>query len=315
MSGAPAATAVQTDPSVARAYEACARIVRTRARNFYYGLRLTPEPRRSAVYSIYAWMRLGDDSVDEAASLEQKRENLAAFARTTRLVLAGEPADASGGAGDSEFWPAFAATMRSYPIRREWIDDMILGLGEDLEPRSLETMAELERYCYRVASTVGLVCVAIWGLELASDDPRQEAAHRLAVRLGQAFQITNILRDFAQDFDDQPRRVYVPREVLARHGVGAEDVRAWARPDACEAAVRELWRVAEGHYAAAAPLEAMLSPPCRPTLWAMTRIYRGILARIGRRPRAIVEARRVRLSGAAKTSIAARAWLRARLGR
>lgn len=297
------------EPALAAAYASCAEIARARARNFYYGLRLTPEPRRSAVYSIYAWMRRGDDAVDDAGSPEQRRAALAEFAQATRRVLAG---DLSGLA--EPFWAAFAATMADYPIRRAWIDEMILGLGEDLEPRRLATMEELERYCYRVASTVGLVCVAIWGLRAGLSAAERESVESLAVRRGQAFQLTNILRDFAQDFDDSPPRVYLPEELLSRHGVSAGDIRAWRDPARCRGVVTAAANLAREHYEASARLDELIAPACRPTLWAMTRIYRGILDRIAARPEAIVSGGRVRLSGLQKTTIALRAWAGAKWG-
>lgn len=301
------AGAAAESPSVeaAAAYELCARVVRERARNFYYGLRLTPEPKRSAVYSIYAWMRAGDDAADDPNSPEERRAALEAFAQTTRRVLA-EPGEAERIGG---FWPAFGATLAAYPIRREWIEDMMRGLGDDLEPRAVETMADLEAYCYRVASTVGLVCVSIWGLKAGVS---AEQASGLAVRRGLAFQMTNILRDFREDFDASPRRVYVPSELLSRHGLTAEDLRGWRKAGSCERAVGELAGAARGHYEASETLEGLVDPACRPTLWAMTRIYSGLLRRIEDRPSRIAGEKRIRLSGPSKAWIALRAWTSAR---
>lgn len=311
------ATAPETasaEGALAEAYGHCREITRTRARNFYYGLRLTPEPRRSAIYSIYAWMRAADDAADEAGTLAERRERLRMFADWTRGVMSG--------ARDVEtheqslLAAALSETVRRYPVEREVFDDMLLGLQLDLDREQLADEEQLAHYCYCVAGTAGLACVRIWGLREGAD---AERARELALRRGQAFQRTNILRDFAEDFDGSPRRVYLPAAALARHGVTAADVRAWAKPDGCEALIREQAELAREHYAASAELENLIDPACAPTLWAMTRIYSGLLEQIEAEPRRVVgdaaSGGRARLAPAAKATIAIRAAIGARMHR
>lgn len=282
---------------LAAAYAECRRITREAARNFYHGLRLTPEPRRSAVYSIYAWMRAADDQVDAPGTPDERRQRLTALAQQTDRVLAGDPSVREMG----PFWIAFAATMACYPIDPAHIRDMLAGLAEDLDHQGYQRVQDLERYCYRVASTVGLTCVSIWGLRPGVD---VLAAREMAIRRGHAFQLTNILRDIGQDFDDQPSRVYVPRELLAKHGVSAQQLRGWAEPALCEALVRELVDRAADHYQASSGLERLIDPDCAPALWGMSQIYRGLLEVIRSDPSRVVGAARVRLSSARKGLIA-----------
>ncbi|CAN5780269.1 presqualene diphosphate synthase HpnD [soil metagenome] len=290
------------DARVQAAFASCAEVVRQRARNFYYGLRLTPEPRRSAVYSIYAWMRFGDDQVDEPTSPAQKHAALARFAALTERVLAGELPDGE------PFWAAFAATLRSYPIEHAHIRAMLAGLEADIEHGGYATIEDLESYCYHVASTVGLVCVAIWGFRAGVTLAQVREAGDLALRRGKAFQLTNILRDFAEDFDQG--RVYLPTAALAEHGLTPPMLRRWERPEQCAALVRSLARRARAHYDASAPLDELIDAPCRSTLYAMTRIYTGLLEVIEAEPARVVGTRRIRLTSRAKAFIAASALVR-----
>lgn len=296
---------------LAAAWATCRDVTRTRARNFYYGLRLTPEPRRSAIYSVYAWMRGADDAVDDAGTAEARSARLAEYHRVSSEILSGErPGREVAKLGP--LWVAFAATARSYPIDHAIFHDMVEGLRADLVGETFQTDEQLARYCYCVAGTAGLSCLSIWGLRPGTDLGRAE---RLAVHRGQAFQRTNILRDLAQDFDEQPPRVYVPVEFWKRHGVTPAEVRAWSRPEACEALLREQIGITRGHYAASAGLEELIDPACAPTLWAMTRIYSALLDRIEADPRRIVSNARVRLPSVRKASIALSATIKSRLGR
>jgi len=292
--------------SLVAAYAQSALVVRTRARNFYYGLRLTPEPRRSAIYSIYAWMRAADDIADSRAPIDDRRAMLRTFAEHTEAMLHGV---APG--GEEPLWIALGATIASFRVPSNVFRDMIAGLEDDLAARPVLTDTDLDRYCYRVASTAGLACLAIWGLRPGVD---ADEAEKLAVHRGQAFQRTNILRDFAQDFDDEPSRVYIPAAAFTRHGLSPAELRAWRSPERCRALLAEQAAAARGHYHASAALESMVSADCAPTLWAMTRIYSGLLEIIESDPGRIVSAQRVRLSGPGKAAIAIRAAWGARRG-
>jgi phytoene synthase len=296
------------EPRLRHSFDLCARITRERARNFYHGLRLTPEPRRGAIYSIYTWMRAADDLADEHKPLDERRRTLADFRARTERCLAGETPTPDMDA----WWPAFAATCASYPIDPVIFSEMLEGLDSDLHHDVYSDDDALSLYCYRVAGTAGLACLWIWGLR---EDVDPVKARELALRRGQAFQRTNILRDFAQDFDETPSRVYIPAAALAASGLTGEDVRLWRDSTRCTKLILDQCRVAREHYDASAALESMIDPACAPTLWAMTKIYAGILSLIEQDPSRIAGDRRVRLAGAKKVSIALGAALWARVGR
>jgi phytoene synthase len=296
------------DARLQQSFEACARITRERARNFYHGLRLTPEPRRGAIYSIYTWMRAADDLADEHKPLAERRTNLANFRDLTYRCLAGE----TPGLTAEIWWPAFAATCASYPIDPIIFSEMLDGLESDLDHDTYPDDEALSLYCYRVAGTAGLACLWIWGLREGVDATK---ARELALRRGQAFQRTNILRDFAQDFDETPSRLYIPAAALNARQLTVEDVRLWRDDARCTSLILDQCRIAREHYNASAELESMIDPTCAPTLWAMTKIYSGILTLIEQEPSRIAGERRVRLAGAKKVSIALGAALWAKVGR
>ena len=296
---------------LAPAYAWCRDVARRRARNFYYGLKLTPEPRRSAVYAIYAWMRTGDDLVDDAGEPAEKRARLEGFARATAKALDGHAgADAAPVAGAPQMWAAFAGTVARFGVARRDVAAMLAGLGEDIDHNGYATIEELERYCGRVASSVGRVCVTIWGVR---EGVSMEEAFALADRRGVAFQLTNIMRDFAEDFDEG--RVYLPQESFYRAGVTPEALRRWENPAACALLVSDLAAVARGAFDGSAALEEMVDPACAPTLWAMTRIYSGLLRKIEDRPARVVGETRIRLQSIHKAILAMRAVAKRRRGR
>lgn len=303
---APALPGFSSD-ALAASFLACATVTQQRARNFFYGLRLTPEPRRSAIYAIYTWMREGDDLADEAAPIAERRARLAEHRTRTRMAIDQQHVESTWPA----WWAAFAATMASYPIDPIICEDMLAGLDADLDNPTFATDEHLSQYCYRVAGTAGLACLWIWGLRAGADPDR---ARDLALRRGQAFQRTNILRDFAEDFDEVPSRVYFPTSTLVQHGLVAADIRKWSKPDSCHAAIAQQAAIAREHYTASAELESMIDPACSPTLWAMTRIYAGLLSLIENDPARVVGERRIRLAGPHKASIAIRAAIKARMG-
>jgi phytoene synthase len=281
------------DPRIDAAHEWCRGVTRRRARNFYYGLKLAPEPQRTALYSIYAWMRACDDIADAAGpDPAERRSRIDAFRAATDAALAGAAAD------DSPIWTALAHTAARFEIPRAALHAMLDGQVCDLSHRQYRTFADVRDYCYRVASTVGLVCISVWGY-------RDPAARELAVDRGIAFQLTNILRDYREDFD--AGRVYLPEEDFGRHRLTPDVLRRWADPPACTRFIRDQVARAQAFYARSAGLERMITGSCRPTLRAMTAIYQALLHKIERVPERIVGEHRLRVSAVRKGLIAVRA--------
>jgi phytoene synthase len=270
-------------------YGYCERISRERAKNFYYSFLLLPRPKRQAMCAIYAFMRECDDRSDSpGATLEsvvQWRDELdAALAG----ILPGHPV-----------WPAFADTARRYKIPARYFHEMIDGVASDLETRTIETFEDLYRYCYLVASIVGLTIIHVFGFE----DPK---ALELAEKCGIAFQLTNILRDVREDAGNG--RVYLPKEDLARFNVIAE---ALNQPRLTPP-LRSLFEF-EGartreFYVKSRPLLDLVHRDSRSALWALMEIYLRLLDHIEAEGYPVLE-RRVSLPVREKMGIVLRAWL------
>lgn len=261
------------------------RIARTRARNFYYSFLLLSREQRDAMCAIYAFMRYCDDiSEGEGAS----REAIERWRCDLDLALLGKY-------GENLLWPAFHDTVQRYQIPREYFYEMIAGVSSDLEPKQLQTFDELYRYCYQVASVVGLTIIHIFGFE--SPD-----ALLLAEKCGIAFQLTNILRDVREDRENG--RIYIPEEDRRIFGadLSKHDER-FVRMMSFEA------QRALAYYDESRPLIALVHPRSRPSLWALIEIYRRLLARIERSNFDVLE-KRIRVPTWEKLSILASAALR-----
>jgi len=265
--------------------------VRKRAGNFYWGLRLLPDPKRSALFALYAWMRRVDDIADDAVDTSSAQAQLADFGAKTREVLGG--ADP----GEEDLWQAIGWVARNWSLPAEPFEDMLRGQSDDLSGRSIDTAGDLLDYCRCVASTVGVLCVTIWGY-------RGGEALDLAVERGVALQLTNVLRDVGEDV--AAGRCYLPAEDLRAHGLSASSLVSWQREDACESLIRHWIEIARTSYDVSSPLDAMVSKDCRPTLRAMTGIYRALLDRIDASPRRVTSVPGVSISKLAKILIAIR---------
>lgn len=247
--------------TVEQSYEYCGRVARSRAKNFYYSFMLLSRQQRKAMCAIYAFMRYCDDLSDEPgatrAAIERWREEL-------RAALDGRYAE-------HPVWPAFHHTVRRFGIPAEYFESMIDGVASDLEPRRFETFEELYRYCYQVASVVGLTIIHIFGFDTRSALP-------LAEKCGVAFQLTNILRDVREDIEHG--RVYLPAEDLRRFGVTEDDLRAGRRNQAVVKLMEFEAARARSYYQESAPLLDLIHPRSRPSLWALIAIYSRLLDRI-----------------------------------
>lgn len=307
------ATAPEIAPPAALrdAYEQCRRITRANARNFYFGLRLTPEPKRSSLYAIYAWMRRADDLVDDSLGDEAA---LADFRERTSRVFRGawrphrDPGHAAEAVDDQAMWHAFADTVSRFRLRETEFREMIEGQLSDLHGATYENLDDLITYCRHVASTVGQVCISVWGFDGST------RARRLAEWRGIAFQLTNILRDYAEDYD--VGRVYLPADDFARFGLSPEELRHWSRPEPCLEFMRFQIKRAAEYYDRSAPLIETVHEDGRAALAAMTRIYRRLLDLIAVTPRrAASGSARIRVATSRKIMIGlTAAWTKRRSG-
>ena len=272
------------DVELAKSRAYCTEITRTQAKNFYYGLKLLPEPKRSAMYALYAYMRLVDDIADaeDGRSKERRIADLERWRTVTHAALAGEAVG-----GGELVWPAFGDMARTYAVPEKIFDDMIAGQRQDLEPVAIETFQELYDYCYRVASVVGLASIYVWGFEREGGAARE--TEKLAVERGIALQLTNVLRDLCEDAGKG--RVYVPAEDLRRFGVAREDLAAGKGGEKFRAMMQFEMARAEGFYQSSAALEGRVTADSRATLWAMTEIYHGLLRKMTKDPERVLRGR------------------------
>ena len=258
-----------------KAYAICRSIARREAKNFYYAFIALPKTRRNAICAIYAFMRRADDLADdESFSVEERRTHLGAWLAEWRAVCEGAPAT------DPVFLAVRDATTR-FAIPLSLLDELIAGVTMDLdhaeadEADTYATFADLYRYCYLVASVVGLVCIRIFGYK----NPRAE---KLAEETGIAFQLTNILRDVAEDA--ARNRVYLPLEDLSAHDVSLAlllDRAPGATPTPSERALLEaIAQRAEGYYRSAEVLLPLIDAESRPALQVLVSIYHALLKRI-----------------------------------
>jgi phytoene synthase len=251
--------------TLAKSYEYCCRVARRRARNFYYSFVLLPRTQRNAICAVYAFMRYCDDLSDEAPQAGvSARYNIERWRRDLDAALEGR---FSG----HPLWPAFHDTVQRYGIPREYFHQMIEGVTSDLEPREIRTFDELYRYCYQVASVVGLTVIHIFGF-------RSPDALPLAEKCGVAFQLTNILRDVREDAGRG--RVYIPAEDLERFRVDPRDLGEGKRTEEFVALMQFEAARARQYYKDSAPLIEMVDTHSRPSLWALIQIYSRLLARI-----------------------------------
>lgn len=282
----------------------CQELTKAAAKNFYYGLRLLPEPKRSAMFTLYAYMRLIDDIADreDGRSLAQRNAELEQWRQRTHAVLLGQR-DGLELEDTHVVWPAVADMVERYRIPAEVFDAAIAGQQQDLQPSEFQTFDRLHEYCYRVAGVVGIGSLCVWGYQGGED------TERMAIALGVAFQLTNIMRDLREDA--ARGRLYLPSEDLVAAGVSAADLRTGVGGTAFNRLMRIEIDRAEKHYELARGLELRISPDSRPTLMAMTEIYRRLLKKVSASPETVLR-KRVSLSTWSKLRIG---WRAARANR
>ena len=296
MSSVPAPSV--TGDVLAESHRYCQQLARRTAGNFYYTFLTLPRERFQAMCALYAFMRITDDLGDSDDAMELRKEALERWRESLSLALA-------DGVGDHPLHPALVDVLRKYEVPATYLRDVITGVEMDLGQVVFATFADLERYCYHVAGAVGLACIHIWGFH----DERAKAA---ATDCGLAFQLTNILRDLAEDAEQG--RTYLPEEDLVRFGYGADDIALKVRDERFTRLMQFETDRARDYYSRANRLLEYLDPPGVPIFEAMLGIYGGLLQAIIRR-KFDVYSSRVRLSRWRKTYIAARALVGQRLRR
>jgi squalene synthase HpnD len=228
--------------------------------SFYWAMRLLPQERRDGLYAVYAFCREVDDIADDWPAAERPA-GLAAWHDEIEAVYAGTPRLLVA--------RALQAPVARFALRKSDFHDVIDGMEMDAAADiRAPDLATLDLYCARVASAVGHLSVHVFG------DPG-EAAHQVADALGRALQLTNILRDLAEDAERG--RLYLPREMLDRHGIRGDDPEMALRHPALPAACRDLAALAVQHFAAAEEAMARASRRAMRPAAVMGAFYRAML--------------------------------------
>jgi 15-cis-phytoene synthase len=260
-------------PNLDEAYAICREIAKREAKNFYYAFVALPSARRNAICAVYAFMRKADDlSDDESIPRKERRQQLDGW------LAAWHQARGGAATGDPVFVAVRDAASR-FKIPFSLLDELVAGTTMDLEapvsdnPDTYDTFADLYRYCYLVASVVGLVCIRIFGYS----DPRAE---KLAEETGIAFQLTNILRDVREDAERN--RIYIPLEDLAEYRIDIGQLmnRSGGITHTERALFEQIALRAEVYYKSAQQLLPLIDAESRPALWVLVSIYHGLLKRI-----------------------------------
>ncbi len=272
-------------------YRLCEQITRTRARNFYFSFLPLPRAKRRAMCAVYAFMRYCDDLADDA-SVEDRPGQLAAWRSSLERLDGGDTSA-------HPMMPAFYDTLQRYKIPFEYFHEVITGAEMDLTIHRYATFEDLYRYCYRVASVVGLTCLKVYGY-------CDETALHLGERCGIAFQLTNIIRDVREDAAEG--RVYIPQEDLDRFHCTEDQLSGESLCDSVRPLLEFQAQRAQEYYEESLPLVKLTDRDSQASLSAMICIYHGLLRRI-RSSNYDVFSQRVSIPTGAKLAIAARCWL------
>ncbi len=279
------------EPRIAEAYRECADITRRSGSSFASAFWMLPKPKRNALHAIYAFCRLADDIADDPAIAGDRTALLARWREELDGAFRGHAQHAVG--------VALSDAIASYQLPERVFLDLLDGVEFDLADRPIETFDDLRLYCYRVASTVGMLVVRILGFK----NPR---SLEFAEALGIAVQLTNVLRDVGDDASTG--RIYLPKDELERFGVSAESILAGQRTDELQLMLSFYAKRAASFYDRAKQLLPDEDRRALRPATAMGRIYRALLDELIERQFPCFE-QSVRLSRPRRVAIAAKVWM------
>lgn len=265
------------------------RVVTRSGTSFLWGMRVLPAERRRAMYAIYAFCREVDDVADEPGETAEKRQGLSAWREEIARLYAGKP--------ERLTTRALLQPVRRFELPREEFLAVIDGVEIDAAPTvRMQTLDDLLSYCRKVAGAVGMLSIHAFGV------PR-DPGYQIAETLGNAVQLTNILRDVKEDAAIE--RLYIPLEMVRRHGVAESSLGSVFNQPGFAAACSELAELARDHYARTDRLLVQLGwRQVRPIVLMMA-VYRETLQRLEERGWTRID-RPVRLTRARKLWLALR---------
>lgn len=276
---------------IVEAERVCQRLARRDAANFYWGFIALARPQRTAIYALYNFARQVDDAVDSPGAADP-RQRLDEMRLRVRRAIAGEP--------DDEVTTVLSRAVAAYRIPGSELDLLIDGVERDLTTLRYASWDELAGYCRLVASTVGRMCVRIFGFD-------DEIALAHADDLGMAMQLTNILRDVRGDLE--LGRIYLPADELAAFGIDEAQLSATSVPAGWDEFVRFQAARARGLFASGLRVERQIPQRAGICVRTMAGLYQRILAEIELQPDAPLQ-RRLSLTPASKAAVLLRAGLR-----
>jgi phytoene synthase len=285
-------------PSLAEAQAWCKQYTKERAKNFYYAFAILPAEKRNAIYAAYAFSGYVDDIADELTDRDEQVSQLAAARERLHACAAGQR--------EGPLFTALGDAFDRFSIPVDFFEELVNGVEMDFTINRYATWDELYKYCYRVASMVGLICTSVFGTR---GDPD---ARKYAIEMGIALQITNIMRDVKEDA--ARGRVYFPQDELAAQGLTSEDILAGKYDERFAALMRVQGKRARQHYRRGRRLLPLLDLRSRMCVNVLQGVYADILRRIERR-RYDVLTERVSLSTFEKLTLIGKLWVRAALVR
>ena len=291
-------------PALAAAYERCRRLHRRHGRTYYLATRLLPAWKRRHVHALYGFARHADELVDDLGSTLDRHARAAALRAWGAGFFAGLRGGPPPAGDDARLLPAVLHTVRRFDLDVADFERFLASMAMDLERDAYDSYADLLGYMEGSAAAIGTMLLPI----LEPSDPGR--AREPARQLGFAFQLTNFLRDVAEDL--QRGRVYLPLADLDRFGVTVADLAAGEATPAVRGLLAFEVARARAHYRAAAPGIALLAPASRPCVRAAASLYGGILDEIERAGYRVLD-RRVRVPRRRRLLVAGRGWAAARL--
>lgn len=266
-----------------------------RKSSFFLGFLLLPRAKREALAAIYAYCRLIDDIVDSGAlSKDEARRMLDFWRAEVGRLFDGRPTHSISS--------ALVRPIADYGIAREPFDEMIRGCALDLEKTRYESSEELESYMRGVASSVGVMCVHVFGWEFT---PRERMLE-FALNFGYAFQLTNIIRDVGADLE--LGRVYLPLADMRDAGFSQERLLRRDHGPAFDRLMEGQYRRAKSYYARARNVVDFRDRPALLPAEVMAHVYEGLLEQIKADQFRVLH-QKTRLSSGRKLILALRAWL------
>jgi 15-cis-phytoene synthase len=288
------------DPALRASYDACRRLNATHGRTFYLATLLLPPAKRPAVHALYGFARRADDIVDDLDV------TISAAQREKTLTVWGE--QFLTGSAEDALLPAVHDTIDRFNIPLAYFEDFLASMRMDLTTSTYRTWEDLGAYVHGSAAVIGLQMTHVLG----TIPGMRQAAEPYARDLGIAFQLTNFIRDIAEDL--RRGRVYLPQDELATFGVTRDQLVAGV----VDANLRRLlaFQVARARelYRSAAPGTRLLDPTSRDCIQTATTLYGEILDRVEAADYRVLD-RRVTVGLSRRARVAAPGLVRARRAR